>query len=34
MIDGLRRPVLFGAYTEQEALAVLDTQFDQIFQGS
>ena len=34
VIDGLRWPVLFGTYTEQEALAVLDAQFDQIFQHS
>jgi TetR/AcrR family transcriptional repressor of bet genes len=34
VLDGLRWPVLFGTYTEQEALAVLDAQFDRIFQGS
>ena len=32
VIEGLRWPVLFGAYTERQALAVLDAQFDQIFQ--
>jgi TetR/AcrR family transcriptional repressor of bet genes len=31
VIEGLRWPLLFGAYTQQEALAVLDTQLDQIF---
>ncbi len=34
VIEGLRWPLLFGAYTEQEALAVLDAQFDQIFGGT
>ncbi len=31
VIDGLRWPVLFGTYTEHEALAVLDACLDQIF---
>jgi AcrR family transcriptional regulator len=31
VIDGLRWPVLFGVYSEREALAVLDAQLDQIF---
>ena len=31
VIEGLRWPVLFGVYTEQQALAILDAQFDQIF---
>lgn len=31
VIEGLRWPLLFGAYTQQEALAVLDAQLDQIF---
>jgi TetR/AcrR family transcriptional regulator, transcriptional repressor of bet genes len=30
-IEGLRWPVLFGVYREREALAVLDSQLDQIF---
>jgi AcrR family transcriptional regulator len=31
VIEGLRWPLLFGVYTEQEALDVLDAQLDQIF---
>lgn len=31
VIEGLRWPLLFGAYTEHEALDVLDAQLDQIF---
>lgn len=31
VIEGLRWPLLFGAYTEHEALHVLDAQLDQIF---
>jgi AcrR family transcriptional regulator len=31
VIEGLRWPVLFGVYTEREALDVLDAQLDQIF---
>jgi TetR/AcrR family transcriptional regulator, transcriptional repressor of bet genes len=31
VIEGLRWPVLFGVYGEREALAVLDSQLDQIF---
>jgi TetR/AcrR family transcriptional regulator, transcriptional repressor of bet genes len=31
VIEGLRWPVLFGVYSEREALAVLDAQLDQIF---
>jgi hypothetical protein len=31
VIEGLRWPLLFGAYTEPEALDVLDAQLDQIF---
>jgi TetR/AcrR family transcriptional regulator, transcriptional repressor of bet genes len=31
VIEGLRWPLLFGVYTEHEALDVLDAQFDQIF---
>jgi AcrR family transcriptional regulator len=31
VIDGLRWPLLFGVYTEREALDVLDAQLDQIF---
>jgi TetR/AcrR family transcriptional regulator, transcriptional repressor of bet genes len=34
VIEGLRWPLLFGVYTEREALAVLDAQFDQIFGGA
>jgi TetR/AcrR family transcriptional regulator, transcriptional repressor of bet genes len=34
VIEGLRWPLLFGACTEQEALAVLDAQFEQIYQGA
>lgn len=34
VIEGLRWPLLFGVYTEAEALAVLDAQLDQIFQGT
>jgi TetR/AcrR family transcriptional repressor of bet genes len=30
VIEGLRWPVLFGTYTEQEALKVLDAELDQI----
>jgi hypothetical protein len=31
VIEGLRWPVLFGVYTAEQALAILDAQFDQIF---
>lgn len=31
VIEGLRWPVLFGVYSEREALDVLDAQLDQIF---
>ncbi len=31
VLDGLRWPLLFGTYTEHEALAVLDACLDQIF---
>jgi hypothetical protein len=31
VIEGLQWPLLFGAYTEHEALNVLDAQLDQIF---
>jgi TetR/AcrR family transcriptional regulator, transcriptional repressor of bet genes len=31
VIEGLRWPLLFGVYTEREALDVLDAQLDQIF---
>ena len=31
MIDGLRWPVLFGVYTEQQAMDVLNAQLDLIF---
>ncbi|MFI0351140.1 TetR/AcrR family transcriptional regulator [Actinomadura sp. 9N407] len=31
VIEGLRWPLLFGAYTDQEALAVLDAHLDLIF---
>ncbi len=31
VIEGLRWPLLFGAYTEREALEVLDAQLDHIF---
>jgi TetR/AcrR family transcriptional regulator, transcriptional repressor of bet genes len=31
VIEGLRWPLLFGVYTEREALEVLDVQLDQIF---
>ncbi|MGO9078364.1 MAG: TetR/AcrR family transcriptional regulator [Streptosporangiaceae bacterium] len=31
VIEGLRWPLLFGVYTEHEALSVLDAQLDQIF---
>jgi TetR/AcrR family transcriptional regulator, transcriptional repressor of bet genes len=31
VIEGLRWPVLFGVYTEQEAVAVVDAQLDLIF---
>jgi AcrR family transcriptional regulator len=34
VVEGLRWPLLFGAYTEHEALAVLDAQFDQIFRDA
>jgi len=30
-IEGLRWPVLFGVYTEQQAMDVLDAQLDLIF---
>jgi TetR/AcrR family transcriptional regulator, transcriptional repressor of bet genes len=33
VIEGLRWPLLFGVYTDQEALQVLDAQLDQIFGG-
>jgi TetR/AcrR family transcriptional regulator, transcriptional repressor of bet genes len=31
VIEGLRWPVLFGAFTQQQAMAILDTQLDLIF---
>jgi TetR/AcrR family transcriptional regulator, transcriptional repressor of bet genes len=31
VIEGLRWPLLFGVYTEREALDVLDAQLDRIF---
>jgi hypothetical protein len=31
VVEGLRWPLLFGVYTEQQALDVLDAQLDQIF---
>ena len=31
VIEGLRWPVLFGVYTEQQAMDILDTQLDLIF---
>jgi len=31
VIDGLRWPVLFGVYTEQQAMDVLNAQLDLIF---
>jgi len=31
VIEGLRWPVLFGVYTEQQAMEVIDTQLDLIF---
>jgi AcrR family transcriptional regulator len=34
VIEGLRWPLLFGAYTEHEALEVLDAELDQIFEGA
>jgi AcrR family transcriptional regulator len=34
VIEGLRWPLLFGVYTEQEALDVLDAQLDQIFRDA
>jgi hypothetical protein len=33
VIESLRWPLLFGVYTEHEALDVLDAQLDQIFGG-
>jgi TetR/AcrR family transcriptional regulator, transcriptional repressor of bet genes len=34
VIEGLRWPLLFGVYTEHQALDVLDAQLDQIFGGA
>ena len=34
VIEGLRWPVLFGVYTEQDALDILDAQLDQIFRAA
>jgi TetR/AcrR family transcriptional regulator, transcriptional repressor of bet genes len=34
VIEGLRWPLLFGVYTEHEALDVLDAQLDQIFRDA
>jgi TetR/AcrR family transcriptional regulator, transcriptional repressor of bet genes len=34
VIEGLRWPLLFGVFTEHEALDVLDAQLDQIFGSS
>jgi TetR/AcrR family transcriptional regulator, transcriptional repressor of bet genes len=31
VLEGLCWPVLFGTYTEQEALGVLDAELDRIF---
>lgn len=31
VIEGLRWPVLFGVYTEQQAMRILDAQLDLIF---
>jgi hypothetical protein len=31
VIEGLRWPVLFGVYTEQQAMHILDAQLDLIF---
>jgi hypothetical protein len=31
VIEGLRWPVLLGVYAERDALAVLDSELDQIF---
>ena len=31
LIEGLRWPVLFGIYTEQQAMDILDAQLDLIF---
>ena len=31
VIEGLRWPVLFGVYTEQQAMGILDAQLDLIF---
>jgi TetR/AcrR family transcriptional regulator, transcriptional repressor of bet genes len=31
VIEGLRWPLLFGVYTEQQAMDVMDTQLDLIF---
>ena len=31
VIEGLRWPVLFGVYTEQQAVAIVDAQLDLIF---
>jgi TetR/AcrR family transcriptional regulator, transcriptional repressor of bet genes len=34
VIEGLRWPLLFGVYTEREALDVLDAQLDRVFGGA
>jgi TetR/AcrR family transcriptional regulator, transcriptional repressor of bet genes len=31
LIEGLRWPLLFGSYTEQQAMDILDAQLDLIF---
>ena len=31
VIEGLRWPVLFGVYTEQQAMGIVDAQLDLIF---
>ncbi len=33
VIDGLRWPLLFGVYTERQAMDILDSQFDLIFRS-
>jgi hypothetical protein len=34
VIEGLRWPVLFGVYTEQQAMDILDAQLDEIFRST
>jgi TetR/AcrR family transcriptional regulator, transcriptional repressor of bet genes len=34
VIDGLRWPLLFGVYTERQAMDILDAQFDLIFRSA